>query len=213
MSLIGKEDQQYLQNEFLKLTRPVELVLFTNGSCPSCADTKTLLNETAALSDKISVINYDIDKDAEKAKEYGVNGRVPTIAVIGDKDYNIRFYGIPAGYEFGTLIEDIIDIGRGETGLSAATREELAHLAEPVHIQVFVTPSCPYCPRAARTAHMMAFEADKVKSDVIIANEFPELSQHYNVMAVPKVVINEETSFEGAIPEEDFLSFVKQAVA
>jgi len=213
MALIGKEDQDYLRNEFLRLEKPVRLVLFTNESCASCADTKTLLEETAALSDKISIEVYDLTKDADKAKEYGVEGRAPTIAVMGEKDYNIRFYGIPAGYEFGTLIEDIIDVGRGETGLSDTTKQELAELTVPVHIQVFVTPSCPYCPRAARTAHMMAFESEMVKSDVILANEFPVLSQQYNVMAVPKVVINEKTSFEGAIPEEDFLSFVKQAVA
>ncbi len=213
MALIGKEDQEYLRNEFLRLEKPVKLVLFTSASCASCADTKTLLDETANLSDKISVISYDIDKDADKAQEYGVNGRAPTIAVVGDEDYHIRFYGIPAGYEFGTLIEDIIDVGRGETGLTDATKAALAELSEPAHIQVFVTPSCPYCPRAARTAHMMALESDKVNSDVILANEFPELSNQYNVMAVPKVVINEDTSFEGAIPEEDFLSFVKQAVA
>ncbi len=212
MALIGKEDQEYLRNEFLRLTQPVKLVLFTSESCRSCADTETLLKETADLSDNISVEIYNIDKDAEQAAKFGVNGRTPTIAIVGEKDYNIRFYGIPAGYEFGTLIEDIIDVGRGETGLSETTKTELAKLNDPVHIQVFVTSSCPYCPRAARTAHMMAIESDNVKSDVIMANEFPQLSNQYNVMAVPKVVINEDTSFEGAIPEEDFLSFVKQAV-
>ena len=213
MALIGKEDQEYLRNEFLRLQRPVTLVLFTSKGCPSCADTRMLLDETAALSDKISVAGYDIEKDTDKAAEYEVEGLTPTIAVVGDKDYHIRFYGIPAGYEFGTLIEDIIDVGRGETALSETTREELSHLVEPVHIQVFVTPSCPYCPRAARTAHMMAFESEKVRAEVVMANEFPELSRRYDVMAVPKVIINEDTSFEGAIPEEDFLSFVKQAVA
>lgn len=213
MPLIGKEDQEYLRNEFLRLERPVKLVLFTGENCQSCADAATLLEETANLSEKISVVTYNIDKDAEKAKEYGVDGRTPAVVIEGDEDYNIRFFGIPAGYEFGTLIEDIIDVGRGETGLSEKTKEELAKLTEPVHIQVFVTPSCPYCPRAARTAHMMALESDKVRAEVVMANEFPELSQRYNVMAVPKVVINEDTSFEGAIPEEDFLSFVKQAVA
>ncbi len=212
MPLIGKEDQEYLRNEFLRLEKPVRIVLFTSESCQSCADTATLLEETADLSEKITVVTYDIEKDAEKAKEYGVDGRAPTIAVEGEKDYNIRFFGIPAGYEFGTLIEDIIDAGRGTTGLSDKTKEELGRLAKPVHIQVFVTASCPYCPRAARTAHMMAIESEMVKADVIMANEFPELSQRYNVMAVPKVVINEDTSFEGAIPEDDFLSFVKQAV-
>ncbi|HHR85866.1 MAG TPA: glutaredoxin, partial [Candidatus Acetothermia bacterium] len=95
--------------------------------------------------------------------------------------------------------------------LAPETKDALAHLAEPVHIQVFVTPSCPYCPKAVRMAHMMAMESDKVTADMVMANEFPQLSNKYNVMAVPKVVINEDTSFEGAIPEDDYVSFVAQA--
>jgi len=120
---------------------------------------------------------------------------------------------MPSGYEFSTLIEDIIDLGTGTIPLAPATKDALAQLAEPVHIQVFVTPSCPYCPKAVRMAHMMAMESDKVTADMVMANEFPQLSNQYNVMAVPKIVINEDTSFEGAIPEDDYVSFVAKATS
>jgi alkyl hydroperoxide reductase subunit AhpF len=53
----------------------------------------------------------------------------------------VRYYGIPAGYEFSSLIEDIIDLSRNQTELSAETKEALQELEEDLHIQVFVTPT------------------------------------------------------------------------
>jgi len=212
MALLQEKDREYLRGEFAKLTEPVKLILFSEEEgCASCADTRQLLEETAELGEKIELEVYDMRSDSGKAEEYGVN-RAPTVIVEGDRDFGIRFIGIPSGYEYSSLIEDIIDVGTGKTELSDATRGALSELDEPVYIQVFVTPSCPYCPRAVRTAHMMAIESDKVTADMVMANEFPQLANRYSVMAVPKVIINEETSFEGAIPEEDFLSFVRQAV-
>jgi|LZCG01.1.fsa_nt_gb glutaredoxin-like protein len=213
MTLLKEKDRQYLQDEFAKLTEPVRLILFTQEfECASCRDTHTLLEETAALSEKIELITYDLVQDKEKTIAYGVE-RVPAVIVEGERDYGIRFLGIPSGYEFSSLIEDIIDVGTGKTSLSDATKERLSQLEKPVHIQVFVTPSCPYCPKAVRTAHMMAMESEKVTADMVMANEFPDLANRYGVMAVPKVVLNGKTSFEGAIPEEDYISFVTRAAA
>lgn len=213
MSLLKEKDRQYLEKEFAKLTKPVKLVFFTQEfECASCRDTHGLLEETTNLSEKIELVIYDLVQDKERADAYGVK-RVPAIIVEGEHDYGIRFFGIPSGYEFSSLIEDITAVGTGKTTLSEATKNKLSQLEKPVHIHVFVTPSCPYCPKAVITAHMMALESEKVTADMIMANEFPQLSNRYGVMAVPKVVLNEETSFEGAIPEEDYLSFVTRAAA
>ncbi len=213
MSLLSDDDRKYLQSEFSKIAQPVKLILFSaEDDCASCSDTLQLLEETASLSEKIEVITYDLTKDEATASTYNVE-RVPTVIVQGSQDSGIRFYGIPSGYEYSTLVEDIIDLGTGTIPLADETKDALAHLAEPVHIQVFVTPSCPYCPKAVRMAHMMAMQSENVTADMVMANEFPDLSNKYNVMAVPKVIINEDTSFEGAIPEDDYISFVAQAVS
>jgi hypothetical protein len=63
-----------------------------------------------------------------------------------------------------------------------------------------------------RLAQHMSVASDRVRSTVIEATEFPELSRAYQVMGVPKVVINDRVQFEGAVPEPDFLSAVLQAV-
>jgi glutaredoxin-like protein len=213
VSLLSEDDRKYLESEFDKISQSVKLILFTReDGCASCSDTLQLLEETAGLSDKIEVITYDLARDAATASDYKVD-RAPTVVVQGGRDTGIRFYGIPSGYEYSTLIEDIIDIGTGTVPLAPETKEALAHIAEPVHIQVFVTPNCPYCPKAVRMAHIMAMESEHVTADMVMANEFPQLSNKYNVMAVPKVIINEDTSFEGAIPEDDYISFVAQAAS
>ena len=63
-----------------------------------------------------------------------------------------------------------------------------------------------------RLAQHMAIASPKVRAECIDATEFPELAQRYQVMAVPKIVINDRVEFEGAIPEPDFVNAVLQAV-
>lgn len=211
MAHISKEDQDYLKKEFSKMKKPVKLVYFTQQfECQYCQLTRELLTELSALSDKIKVDIYDFVKDEAQVKKYDIK-RIPAIVVEGEKDYGIRFYGVPAGYEFSTLIEDIIDVSTGTTSLTKETKEELKKLTKPVHIQAFVTLTCPYCPRAVRMAHMMAMESDLVTGDMVEASEFPQLSNRYFVSAVPKVVINEEVEFEGALPEKNYLEKVFEA--
>jgi len=64
-----------------------------------------------------------------------------------------------------------------------------------------------------RLAQHMAVASERVRATAIEATEFPELSRAYQVMGVPKVVINDRVQFEGAVPEQDFLGAVLQAVA
>jgi glutaredoxin-like protein len=188
----------------------VKLVLFEGTDCEYCGDTKQLLEEIAALSDKITLETHDL-ADKEKAAQLQID-KAPAIAVMNGKDYGIRYYGIPSGYEFGSLIDDIVDVSKGESGLSSATKAALAKLTQPIHFQVFVTPTCPYCPRAVRTAHKMAMESEFVRADMIEATEFPDLSQKYEVMAVPRIVINDTSYFEGALPEVQFLAAALQTL-
>jgi glutaredoxin-like protein len=142
MPLLKDKDRDYLKQEFTaKLTNPVRLVMFTQAlECETCADTRALVEEVAGLSDKIAaeIYNFAIDKD--KVAEYSID-KIPAIAVIGAKDYGIRFYGIPSGYEFATLVEDIVDVSRSESGLSPEIKSTLAKLKTPMHLQVFITPT------------------------------------------------------------------------
>jgi len=211
MAHLKKQDVEYLKKQFEKLNQPVTLVFFTQKfECHYCQLTREIITELAETSDKIQVKAYDFVEDAEEVKKYDIK-RIPAIALVGEKDYGIRFYGIPAGYEFSTLVEDIIDVSAGATSLSDEIKTALQKLERPVHIQAFVTPTCPHCPRAVRTAHQMAIESDLVVSDMVEASEFPQLSNRYGVSSVPKVVINETVEFVGALPDRNYLDKVLEA--
>jgi alkyl hydroperoxide reductase subunit AhpF len=89
----------------------------------------------------LSVESRNFVLDQERVRELGIQ-RTPAIAVMGaEKDYGIRFYGLPTGYEFGTLVDAILDVSSGDSGLSPETRQALQTLTKPVHIQVFSTPT------------------------------------------------------------------------
>ncbi len=212
MGLLKEKDKEIVKKEFSKLKNDVTLIVFTQElECEYCKETRELVEELSTLSDKIKVEVYDFAIDKEKVNEYGID-KIPAIVVKGVRDYGIRFYGIPAGYEFTTLIEDIIDVSTGESGLLNQTKEKIHTIDKPVHIQVFVTPTCPFCPAAVRTAHKMAIESPLIRADMVEAIEFPHLAHKYGVMGVPKVVINDKISFEGALPEPHFLQHVLLAI-
>jgi glutaredoxin-like protein len=209
MSLIPDEHRERLRGELSeKLENPVKIIMFTQElECQFCAQTRQLINEFAALNDKIKVEIYDFVANADKAKEYGVD-KVPALVIVGEKDYGLRFYGLPYGYEFQTLIEAVIDVSRGKTDISDKIRELLKEVKIPVHIQVFVTLTCPHCPFVASTAYKFAIENSLIKADVIDASEFPQLAIKYAVMGTPKTVINEKIDFIGALPDDLFLEHV-----
>ena len=118
---------------------------------------------------------------------------------------------MPAGYEFPTLLNAIQMISTGTSGLSDDSKSKLESISKPTHIQVFVTLTCPYCSAAVAMGHRLAYESEKITADMVNAQEFPQLVQKYNVFAVPKVVINETTQYEGALPEDKFLEKVFQS--
>jgi len=209
MSLIPDEHKEHLKEELNeKLENPVKIVMFTQAvECQFCLQTRQLINEVAALNDKIKVEIYDFVADAEKAKQYGID-KVPALIVMGEEDYGIRFYGLPFGYELQTLLEAIINVSRRKTDLSEETKNKLREIKTPVHIQVFVTLTCPYCPIVASIAHKFAIENDLIRADVIDSGEFPHLAQKYAVMGVPKTVINEKVDFMGPVTEEMFVQQV-----
>ena len=215
MPLMDDKTRDQVREMLSDLTGPVKLLVFSQQfECDMCAETRQIAEEVAELSDKITVEVRDLVGDEAEVQLYAID-KIPAIAVLGadDRDYAIRFYGIPSGYEFMSLLESIRLVSNGELHLSEDTRAYLDALEGELHLQVFVTPTCPYCPRAVTLAHELAYASDKVRADMVEANEFPHLSMRYNVMGVPRTVINEATFLEGAAPEAMLLAKVQEALA
>jgi glutaredoxin-like protein len=199
-----------LIESFKSLNKPVNLKYFTQeNECLYCKETRELLSEVKESSDKIRLEIFDFVKDQSKAESYGVD-KIPAIIVMDERDYGIKFYGIPAGYEFGSLVEAIKMVSTGETSLQSETKKFLDKLNKDVHLQVFVTPTCPFCPGAVILAHKIAYYCLRIKADMVEATEFPHLAQKYSVMGVPKTVINETEFLEGAAPETNIIEILKK---
>lgn len=215
MALIPDKERQQVRQIFEEaLTRSVRLLVFTQDfECDSCRDTRQLLEELAELSEFVEVDVRDFVADEEEAEKFGVD-KIPAVVTLNEdgSDTGIRFFGIPSGYEFASLLEAIKLVGGGELDLSAETLDFLAEIDAPLHVQVFVTPTCPYCPRAVVLGHQLAYASPRVRADMVEATEFPHLAMKYNVMGVPRTVINEETHVEGAVPEQMLLPYLRNAL-
>jgi glutaredoxin-like protein len=211
MALLSDQDRQTVTTHLAGITDPVTLLFFTQtiGGPETALIAKQILDELATLSDKITVEEANFVLEKERAAQYGVEG-VPAIVLLRNgEDTRMRFLGAPAGYEFMSLIEAVIIAGTGQSGLSADSKALVAsHVAAPIDIKVFVTPTCPHCPRAVTLAHKLAAESPHIRATCVEATEFMDLSRRYRVTGVPKTVINDTVEILGAVPEDAFVRSV-----
>ena len=215
MPTISEDEKKKVTEMFAdKMEDEVNILYFSKEEeCEYCQDTREILTEVSKLDDRISLEMYDIT--SEKAKEYNIEMAPATIfADENGHSRGVRIYGIPSGYEFNTLIETIIDLSLETPDIPDDMIEKIKEIDSEVKIQVFITPSCPYCPRAVRVAHQIAMVNDNIRGDMIEAVEFPDLSDQFGVSGVPKTIINDGAAEQvGAVPLKAIVSKVKKAIA
>ncbi len=213
MPLLKDKDKQYLQEEFKKnLKDEVKLYVFTSDDdCQYCAQTTQIAQELSELTPLIKVETNDLN--SEKAKEWGIE-KAPTTVVTNSAvwaDARIKYIGIPMGYEFSSLVEDVKRISKNDPELEPSVSKKLEEVDKPLKIQVFVTPTCPYCPRAVGTAHKFALANKNITGEMVEATEFPSWADEWGVSSVPHIVINGDVQFVGAYPDENFVDYVLEA--
>lgn len=217
--LLNTEVARQVSDIFKQLVNPVQILFFSKKTdCDYCDDTLQLIQEVSELSDKLSLAVYDVDENPEIARQYKVD-KTPGMVIAGKDgeqilDYGVRFAGIPSGHEFSSLVHDMVLVSSRDSGLNAETKAFLATLDHPVLLQVFVTPTCPYCPQAVVTAHRMAVESPWIEAEMVEATEFPELSERFGVSGVPQTTINSGAgTVVGAVPEDYLVDEIKNALA
>ena len=203
-----------IKDMFSTIDSEVTLHMFTQKDhCLLCNETLDLVSQVSAQSDKVILDHCECDINSEKAQKFKIE-RHPAIVVEGKAKGLIRFYGIPSGYEFGSLIESIIMSGTSKgSDLDPSLVEEIEAIDKPLHLQVFVTPTCPYCPTAVLTAFKLAMLNENITADMVEATEFQELSMKYHVQGVPKTVINDNWDVVGGVPPQTVMEKVREALA
>ena len=172
-------------------------------ACETGADTRSLLAELVTLSPRLSLDMKALEQDAE----------CPAIDVLGVEasgivDHGIRLVGAPIGFELTSLLDAIVTVAGKDAALSADSRAKLATLDRPVHVQVFSTPTCRYCPAAVSLAHRVALASPFVTATAYSVIEFPDLIRRYRVTGVPKIVVGEGVELLGVQPEATFVDAV-----
>lgn len=208
MALMSADVRKHVTERLSVMTQPVELVVHSDDS----EEGRVLLE----LAQELAEVNSLVQVRAESGAGVGASAAVEQAPALtfrdpAGRDPGLRYYGLPLGYEFVVLLEDLIDLGTGQSQLSARTLEQVRTITRPTVIKVFVTPTCPYCPQAARRAHQLALVNPHIRAEVIDASVFPELARKYNVYGVPRTVVNETQHFEGAVPEHVLLDHVLKA--
>ena len=213
MAFISEDDRPEVRKQLDGIEDPVTIHLFTEDDCQYCDETIELNKELVALHDDLTLEQYDLR--GETAEEWGADkyDGGPVALISRDGNSNVRYYGIPSGHEFPSYLEDIVEVSTGKADLDDGIVSELEEIDEEIDITVFVTPTCPHCPRAVSTAHSFAMANDKITGEMVESQEFMELSQEYGVRSVPQINVNGDAAqFTGALPPEQFLEQVKSAL-
>ena len=208
MPLLSDQDRAVVSGHLAAIKTPVTILFFTQtiGAPETALIARQVLDEVVSLNDLLSLEEVNFVLDRERTAQFGIEG-IPAVALLrGEEDTRIRFLGAPAGYEFMSLVEALILAGTGDSGLTPESKALIAgNVSGPTDILVFVTPSCPHCPRAVTLAHRMAVENPQIRATCVEATEFLELSQRYRVTGVPKTVVNGTIEMLGALPESVFV--------
>ena len=142
VAIFRPEEEARVRALFERLERPVELLVAHGPEATPlpgardvdfAAETERIVGELAGLSDLLS---YRSEHEPPGLARY------PAVAVLPEgEDHGVRYYGLPWGYELGSLIGAILEAGRRESSLSPDSLERLAALDRDLAVDVFVTPT------------------------------------------------------------------------
>jgi len=211
-NLLPVEVADQIRDILAGMRDPVTLVLFTDGACETCVETEQLLKEMSALNDKIRLVVKDSKQDLDDVRRYDIR-RIPGFVVLDKdlRDRGVRFSGIPAGHEINSFLAALMELSGGAPAAFAPdVLERIGKVTKPVDIKVFVTLSCPHCPGAVQTAHLLAMNNANIRGEMIEAQTFQDMSRVYKVSGVPKIVINDKYELLGDQPVEKFLDMIEK---
>jgi thioredoxin reductase (NADPH) len=175
----------------------------------------SLIKALATLTDKLKVSFHLVgDKQAVKRNVT----RSPTILIAPDK-YRIRYTGAPVGEEGRSFLVALMMASTGKPLLTDPSVKKIGEdLREKRDIQVFISPTCPYCPQQVLSAFSAAIlKPDLVTAEAVEIYENQDLAESLGSLAVPQTFMNSTFTGAGLQPEplfvESLLSLKEPQVA
>ncbi|MGA1821294.1 MAG: thioredoxin family protein [Thermoplasmatota archaeon] len=209
MAQITGEHRSFMEKEFQKMSEAVKInVHLPAGKCETCDELKELINEIAEATDHLQVSFIEEDSAEDGGYNYIVD-RLPAVAVLDKegKSRNIIYYGLPSANLFHSLISLITMQSTGNVDMDEENIEKVKGL-EGAEIQLFVTPNTPKASETIDVASRFAMLNDEIHTSVIELIEFPEMAERYQVLGVPKTIVNEEIKFTGAYDAGELLEII-----
>ncbi len=200
-----------IQEMSQKLKNPVRLVFFTtDAGCAACPDMLDLAHAIKKKSNKIALEVYDMVMDRDKTEQYRIR-QVPALVVQGAGGRLVRFYGLVEDVFLTILLDTIQAVSNDKIWFPDDIRTTLGHLEREVGIQVFVESDCPLCRPVAETAIGLAWESDFISTDIIMADDFPDLIRKHAIKKLPRTIFGANLHMDGHVTEGEFLEMIFQA--
>jgi alkyl hydroperoxide reductase subunit AhpF len=142
VAIFRPEEETKVRELFERLERPVELLVAHGPEetpLPGARDV-----DFGAETERIVAAFADLSDLLSYRSEHEPPGfaRYPAVAVLPEgEDRGVRYYGLPWGYELGSLVGAVLEAGRRESSLSGESLERLAALDRDLAVDVFVTPT------------------------------------------------------------------------
>jgi glutaredoxin-like protein len=207
--VLDEKTRNDVKKMFGLMKNPVRIMFFEDYSNGFSQFAKQILTEVSELDDNVKLHVYNSGDPF-----FSINKieKIPCV-MLKSNGMNFKYYGAPSGYQFQPLVENIIDVSFNFTHLNESVKKKVLKVQKPTSIKVLVTPTCPYSPSIVRSAFKFAFTNSNIETTIIETNEFEDVIQKFKVSNVPKVIIKgrKNVSFEGAVPEEKFASYVLKA--
>lgn len=211
-TILDTETEVHIRSLFSRLSAPVTLVHFTQAhAVGACREQRALLEELCGLASGLTLEIHELEDEDPTAMRYGIT-TVPATAVVGNEDHGIRFYGVTGGFLLPVLVDDIVMVSTGRSGLNVEAAALAQRIAAPTRLQILMTLSCRHSSKMARLAHQLAFINENISAEIVDASEFPHLSQRHGMTNTPMTVINEVDAFEGALQPKDAVLEILKSV-
>ncbi len=187
--------KQQLQGLLTNLREPIEL-LSSLGDDAKSAELAALLDDIAALSDKVSVTRTDDD------------ARRPSFLIrrVSDANVAVRFAGIPLGHEFTSLVLALLQVGGHPPKVSAEVLEQVAALDGDFHFETYFSLSCQNCPDIVQALNLMSVVNPRITHTAIDGGLFQAEVEERKIMAVPTIFLNGQNFGQGRMELEQILA-------